>query len=487
MQQEATLLALGEVCDEIDACDRAVVSGLWADFHEATSQFAYARVDLEQALARYAQRADRASQAHILSRMGEIALMEGDIDVAEQHYRRALEMLKDAGRVEQLTLSDSHDSKDTAHPTDSLTSTAQRDEGTVRAQSLLGLGVVMRQRGEYDDASAMLGEALAIYSAQGNQPEVATALTRLGGVAFLRRNFGDALDAWNRALSIRRAIGDRESEGSSLLNIAQAHTSMGDYGAALPLLRQALDIQRAVGNRWWENAVWNALGIVALAVGDYTEAQRCISVAFRLCVAVGDEAGAAIMEFNLGQVERECGDYQAALDRLERSRQWAQENDDPEFEAQCLTELALTAQVAGLDTAAERYANDALFRYAALEVKATTTTDLATLALIHLARGEVASALAHIDNLLEIHAQSEPHQIEYPQRDLYVAAIVNWAGGRSEHAALLLQRAYALVQERAANISDETLRRSYLDNVRINREVIAMVERTITPAPDSAR
>lgn len=486
LQQEATLLALGEVCDGANVCDdaavceNAVIAELWADFHEATSQFAHARADLAHALTAYEQRTDRAGQAHILSRMGEIALMEGEIDVAEEHYRRALAMLQSPDDIERLTVQNSV-------PRGFPDSSTLRDEASVRAQVLLGLGVVMRQRGEYEAAAVTLGEALTIYTAQENQPAVATALTRLGGVAFLRRNFGDALAAWNRALSIRQAIGDREGEGSSLLNIAQVYTSMGDYGAALPLLRQALDIQRAVGNRWWENAVWNALGIVALAVGDYVEAQRCISLAFRLCVAVGDEAGAAIMEFNLGQVERECGDYQAAFDRLARSRQWAHENDDPEFEAQCLTELALTAQVAGLDTAAEQYASDALSRYAALKVKATTTTDLATLALIHLARGEVASALAHIDNLLEIHAQSEPHQIEYPQRDLYVAAMVNWAGGHSEHAALLLQRAYALVQERAANISDETLRRSYLDNVRINRDVIAAAERAVTPAPDSAR
>lgn len=486
LQQEATLLALGEVCSEIDACDRAVVAELWADFHEATSQFAYAHADLEQALAIYKHRSDRAAQAHIRTRLGEIALMEGDSDAAEQHYRHALEMLQSTDSAEKLTLS-GDSSEESAGQLGFAVSPTPKDEAAVRAQVLLGLGVVMRQRGEYDAAAATLGEALAIYTTQENQPEVATALTRLGGVAFLRRNFGDALDAWNRALSIRQSIGDREGEGSSLLNIAQVHTSMGDYGAALPLLRQALDIQRAVGNRWWENAVWNALGIVALAVGDYPEAQRCISIAFRLCVAVGDEAGAAIMEFNLGQVERECGNYQAALDRLERSRQWAHENDDPEFEAQCLTELALTAQAADLDTIAEQHANDALRLYVALDVKATTTTDLATLALLCLARRQIASALAYTDAMLKIHTQSEPHQIEYPQRDLYIAAMVNLAGGHDEHAALLLQRAYDLVQARAANISDETLRRSYLDNVRINRDVIAAVERAVTPALDSAR
>jgi tetratricopeptide (TPR) repeat protein len=331
----------------------------------------------------------------------------------------------------------------------------------------------MRQRGEYDAATTTLTEALVLYTAQGNQPEVATALTRLGGVAFMRRNFGAALEAWHRALSIRREIGDREGEGSSLLNIAQAHTSMGDYGAALPLLRQALDIQRAVGNRWWENAVWNALGIVALAVGDYVEAQRCISIAFRLCISVGDEAGAAIMEFNLGQIERECGEYQAALNRLERSRQWAHANADPEFEAQCLTEAALTAQLAGELDDAEGYANAALRHYAALETHAAMTTDLTTLALVQLARGDPEAANLTVTKMLEIFDANELYQIEYPPRDLLTAAQVAAAYGDHARAAVLLRRAYDLVEERAANISDAALRRSYRSNVRSHHDVIA--------------
>ncbi|MFO7632226.1 MAG: tetratricopeptide repeat protein, partial [Caldilinea sp.] len=447
LHEEATLAVL----ETEPEADRAIVAALWADYYEATSQFPEARANLEEAFAVYEARADWNGQAHMLSRIGEIALREGDIDEAEQHYRRALMLLPKPA-----------------------------DDANVRAQVMLGLGIVMRQRGEYDDAFATLTQALDLYESQDDQPQVATALTRLGGVAFLRRDFGAALDLWQRALHIRRTIGDREAEGSSLLNIAQAYTSLGDYGAALPMLRHALDIQRSVGNRWWENAVWNALGIIALTVGDYVEAQRCISVAARLCISVGDEAGAAIMEFNLGQVERECGDYSAALNRLTRSRQWAHENADLEFEAQCLTESALTAQVAGMLDEAEQFANAALRLYETLEGKATMTTDLATLALVCLARQEIERACALTEVLLEIFDQSESHQIEYPQRDLYVASLVEAACGRQQSADFLLRRAHDLVLACAANISDEALRRSYLENVRVNRDVCQARKRSET-------
>jgi tetratricopeptide (TPR) repeat protein len=297
-------------------------------------------------------------------------------------------------------------------------------------------------------------------------------LTRLGGVAYLRRNFPEALAAWEKALAIRRAIGDREGEGSSLLNIAQVYTSMGDYGAALPLLHRALDIQRTVGNRWWENAVWNALGIIALTVGDYAEARRCLTTAERLSASVGDESGVAIAKFNLAQVERECGDYASAFERLEDARRWAHDNDDREFEAQCLTESALTAELAGEPERAEAFASAALRLYEELGIQALMTTDLATLALVHLARGELEAACTLVDTLLRIFEQSEVHQIEYPQRALYVAACVAAADHNQSLARSCLRRARELILKRAEKISDDELRRSYLENVRINQMVL---------------
>jgi hypothetical protein len=40
----------------------------------------------------------------------------------------------------------------------------------------------------------------------------------------------------------------------------------------------------------------------------------------------------------------------------------------------------------------------------------------------------------------------------------------------------ILEQAYNLIQERAATIEDETLHRSYLENVPENREILALWE-----------
>lgn len=459
LQEEATLVALSALPDS----DPVRVLELWADFYEATSQLAQAREALQEALQHHEAQYRRTAQIRILSLIGEIALLEGDIDEAEQYYRQALNLLATT------------DEKSPAPMGQPTHSSSQNSDASLRAQALLGLGVVMRQHGHYDKAATMLTEALALYRQEGNQPNIATALTRLGGVAYLRRNFPEALAAWKKALAIRRAIGDREGEGSSLLNIAQVYTSMGDYGAALPLLHQALDIQRTVGNRWWENAVWNALGIIALTVGNYAEARRCLAMAERLSVAVGDEAGVAIATFNLAQVERENGHYASAFERLQAARRWAHDNEDQEFEAQCLTESALTAELAGELEQAETFAGAALRIYKELGIQALMTTDLSTLALVHLARGEVRAACALVEDLLGIFEQSEVDPIEYPQRALYVAARVAEASGNQTVARSYLRRAQELILKRAEKISDETLRRFYLENVRMNRMILELI------------
>ncbi len=441
-QEEATLFALSA---ELTA-PASVVAELWADFHEGISNFPAARAELQKALSVYEKTGNRMGQAKVLSRIGEVALREGDTAEAESHYRSALALRSDLQGIS--------------------------DVSGARAEAMLGLGVVMRQRGEYDGAAEMLGDALTLFEEQENLPAVATALTRLGGVAFLQRDFPAALEAWEKALNIRRTIGDREGEGISLLNIAQGYTSMGDYAAAQALLRASLDIHRAIGNRWWENAAWNALGILALTVGDYSEAKRCMSLAIALTLEIGDEAGEALMVFNLGQVEREVGNIENAESCFQASLKWARANFDADTEAQCLTELALTMQLVNRDREAMSYASAALNIYTSLGLYPSTTTDLATIALVLAKEQRVQEAMATCARLLEIFDASDPYEIEYPQRDLYITYLVAKTSGNGAFANRLLHKALEVVQQRAVRISDDALRNSFLENVRLNRDVM---------------
>jgi hypothetical protein len=51
------------------------------------------------------------------------------------------------------------------------------------------------------------------------------------------------------------------------------------------------------------------------------------------------------------------------------------------------------------------------------------------------------------------------------------------ASGDEDHAADILRSAYALVQAQAASISEETLRLSFLAQVKVNRAIMAAMAR----------
>jgi ADP-ribose pyrophosphatase YjhB (NUDIX family) len=101
---------------------------------------------------------------------------------------------------------------------------------------------------------------------------------------------------------------------------------------------------------------------------------------------------------------------------------------------------------------------------------------ISELARVRLAQGDLAGALAHVEEVLDHLDTSGPEGI--PEllmvylncyRVLQAAGDL-WAGS-------ILDTAYEHLQENAAKIDDERLRRSYLENVTTHREIVEAYER----------
>lgn len=96
----------------------------------------------------------------------------------------------------------------------------------------------------------------------------------------------------------------------------------------------------------------------------------------------------------------------------------------------------------------------------------------AWLALASLAAGETEEAHTLTE---ETCAQltSEGYSGDYPEQEIWWAAHRVWrAIGETEPARAALERAHRLVQEQAGRIQDPELRRSFLENVPVNREIV---------------
>ncbi len=426
------------------AAPPALAPALRGRYYEAISEFALAELAVAAALAAHRTSGDRAGEARILAQQGQIALRQGDATAAQGHYRAALAVAVAAEPV------------------------ARQEEADAR----FGLGVVLRQQGDYGAAEKELQVALQRYRTLNRREDEAKCLTALGGVDYLRRDFGSAEQRWRQALAIRSEISDRLGEGSSLLNVAQVLRVRGDYSEVPALLERALAIQRVAKNRWWEVRVLNELGIVALLLGDWADARRRFAEGEQLATAIGDEGGLALLLLNAGQAARESGSAGEAEQLLQQSLALAQTQEDRDLAAQALSELACTALAQeAYDVALER-AEQALALFREMDATVSQTADLTVAALALSAMGRMDEARTNAAAALAILERCGGEGPDYPHRDYWRAAQVLAAAGDQAGAAHALGRAQTLLAAAAERIADPVIRERFLRQVPWNRAIM---------------
>jgi hypothetical protein len=104
---------------------------------------------------------------------------------------------------------------------------------------------------------------------------------------------------------------------------------------------------------------------------------------------------------------------------------------------------------------------------------------MAGLAQVALGRGNPFEAKVHVDEILSYLANHSLGYLYWPPRPfrVYLTCYRVLEANGDPHAQDVLETAFELLQERAAKISDETERRSYLENVAANREIAEQYER----------
>ena len=130
---------------------------------------------------------------------------------------------------------------------------------------------------------------------------------------------------------------------------------------------------------------------------------------------------------------------------------------------------ALTAQ-GRLSEAAEVYRQAADLRLE-LGQPHLAMEPLAGLAHVALAQGDLAQAQAHVEAILSHLETGSLDGTDGPFQVYLTCYRVLCAAG-NPRAQAILSTACRLLQERAAQIGDETLRRSFLENVVAHREIV---------------
>ena len=487
--QEQDLAALEQLAETL-ANDRlrAEMSLRRANYAEVTGDYpaAVAAAQATVRLAHTAQDIAHESAGHL--HWGRALWRQGDLAAAQPQLERALTLARDAGLPQ------------------------------TEATSLRNLGIVCGQQGDFAGATSYFQQALPIYREIDDRRGASAVVNTLGIVSAMQGNFAGAGDHFQRALRIYRETGDRWGEGAVLTNLGEISSEGGDYAGARDYFQQALRLCREIDDRPGEGAALNNLGDVAAKQGDYAGAGTYLEEARRILHEIGDRQVEGMALGSLGLVHLCLGDHAGAGDYLEQARHILGEVGDRQGEGLMLAYRGLLDHHRGADEDARGHSQQALQiaqdlgdrstqayaltilghalagrgrpsagsgqapaeAFAAYEQALALRRELgqpnlaleplAGLARVSLAQGDVTSAQARVEELLS-HLESGTLDGATEPFRVYLTCYRVLCASRDLRAPEVLTTMHTRLQEQAAKINDEELRRSFLENVPAHREI----------------
>ena len=351
------------------------------------------------------------------------------------------------------------------------------------AGGYLWWGRTLWRQGDYEMARLQLEQALALArDAQLRQVE-ADSLRNLGIISHHQGDDAGATAYYEQALHICREIGDQLGESALLNNLGNVSTDQGDDAGARAYYEQSLRICREIGDRYGDGMVLGNLGIVSHRLGDYVGARTYYEQSLRIYREIGERRGEGLTLAYLGLLSHYLGDNEAAREYSQQALFIAQELGNRYIQGYALTNLGHALVGLGrLDEAAHAY-QQALALRRELGQHHLAMEPLAGLARVSLAQGNLSQAQAQVEEVLghlETHTPStgpsatSGHGLEGTDEPfrVYLTCYRVLRANQDPRAQAILNTGYSLLQEQATKISDEELRRSFLENVAAHREIV---------------
>jgi len=355
---------------------------------------------------------------------------------------------------------------------------AQRAVGLARAtgdvrREVAGhqhLGVALVDYGDLERAGSSLEQALTLARAAGLRQAEAESLRRLGQVRRRQGKFAESSAYCEQALRIFRELGDRWGEDSTLHIVSCVYRDQGNYSEARDLFQNRLGTMRETGNRRQEGLQFQLLGGVLRHLGDYDGARVHFEQALRINRETGWLRGERSALLALGQISHHLGDHEAAREYCGQAQALLAGAEVVGEQASALTLLGHA--LLGLGQLAE--AGDAYQQALTLRKELVqpyrATEALAGLARASLAQGNRAQAQLHIEEILSYLETGTLDGTDEPARVYLTCFRVLRANG-DPRADDILEEGYQFLQKRAAKISDEEERRSFLESIAAHREI----------------
>ncbi|MBN2149276.1 MAG: tetratricopeptide repeat protein [Anaerolineales bacterium] len=407
----------------------------------ARGAYEAARAPLEDALKLAQPNRQSSVITDILVELGDIFLTQGDHAESIHQYQSAVRIAKKAGN--------------------------RRGEG----YSLRNLGVLTKNQGEYASARVYFERALQIFDETGDRRNSGWAYTNLGLVNEDLGDFSSARACFERALPIYRQTGDRSGECWGLNTLGYDLYIRGEYTAAWNCHQQALQISLTTGDRWAESISISNLGNIYTASGDYLRSREYKEKALAICRQIGDRWGEIWRLSEIGQIMHCLGRDAEARNLNESVLLMTEDTGDRPIQGFAYTRLGRALLGLNLlDDAIHAFTTAAMIRqdYGGPNMRIESLSGVARALLM---QTHLDQAVAYVDGILQ-HMKKGPLFGTEEPLDIPLTCYLVLEAVDDKRASKVVSEACELVKTRAAQISDDEMRWSYLHNVPAHRKIL---------------
>jgi len=447
-----------------------------------------AREPANRALEIARQLGDSARQARASSLLGIQSRYSGDPLQSRQHLEKAIVLARTAGLSRDLAdylcynvtlhdwFGDYNDGLAAAQ--EAVTLSKDIDDKRLEMKTKRILGGVYWSMERYVEALALVKDSLQMARSIGDIDGEVSSLNVLALIKLKLKLYGESEAHFLEMLQVTDIFSSMSTE-YAVGNIRTLYIEMGDYEKYLHLVKNLLEKAHQARNEFWISHLKESYCDSCFSLGNYRD---CLEIAESNWPYIEKSLGQGAQVVHLSRMgffAAYAGSLDLAYQYLQAAQSRWDDLEEPPLIAYVMLNIAEVARLdgrpeaihAGLEQASQGIETLRKFQ------DRPDWSNYLKLADLHMALSEedpahAFEALVAIEKALEV--IEEFPEIWLPPEYLYfTASKVLRTNKRLDEADDYLRQAYERVMLVAGNIKDDDLRRSYLKNVPVNRDIVA--------------
>lgn len=190
----------------------------------------------------------------------------------------------------------------------------------VLAKALKGAGNLTFFQGDYQKATLLYEESLALSREMGDRSGAARTLANLANIANATGENQRAIGLYEESLAFFQALGETRSLANVLTSLGGVILTRGEHERAQALTEEALALVYPTGDKWVIAWTKHQLGVILIWRRELERAKKLFEECLGVFQALGDKRQAAVILLNLGEIAKLKGENGPGVALIEEAQ-----------------------------------------------------------------------------------------------------------------------------------------------------------------------